>query len=308
MSPRQVGTSVDDALWFTVRGATLTIPLLWTAWLAFVAIATWPLVERLGAAGTTLVIAALGWCMARHLPSPIEWLRRYHVDDTEVTAMGPGAAVRRLAWSRVHTLTQERHTLRVAGDGVVMRLPYRPLVLRGAWGTMLARVVPALADELWTLLEEGEQVRLAPSPEPATATLAWWMWAPMAVSAAVVPDWGGLAVAAGLALCERAVATGRARSGAITLHRTGVAIRRRVRALFAAWPRAEVVSDPDGLVVGVAQGEAGRVRTALPNFWAAAAVIQMKAQLGVRANATVHFRARLGEDGFAVVGEVEPSA
>jgi hypothetical protein len=77
--------------------------------------------------------------------------------------------------------------------------------------------------------------------------------------------------------------------------------------VFAAWPRAEVVHGPHGLVVGT-QGGSGRVPRALPNFWAAAAVIQMKAQLGLRANAAVHFRVRLDEDGFAVVGEEEPGA
>ena len=62
------------------------------------------------------------------------------------------------------------------------------------------------------------------------------------------------------------------------------------------------------LVVGVTHGVATRVSRTVTNFWAAAPVIQLKAQLGLRANATVHFRVRVGGDGFAVIGEVDPAA
>jgi hypothetical protein len=63
-----------------------------------------------------------------------------------------------------------------------------------------------------------------------------------------------------------------------------------------------------GLLVGMADGPCGKVLTGLPNFWAAAPVIEMKAQLGPHAPATVHFRVRMQPGGVAVVGEVEPTA
>src|SRR6185295_17106493 len=173
------------------------------------------------------------------------------------------------------TLTQERRTLRVAGDGQTIRVPLAPLVRGQAWGVVVARVIPLLADELWALLEEGEQVRLAPPLDPPTRTLAWWALAPAAV--AVVAGAGplGLLVAIAVVAGERAVGLLRVQAGAVTIHRAGVALRTWARRVFASWPRAEVVHGPEGLVVGVSDGFSGRVATALPNFWAAAAVIQL---------------------------------
>ncbi len=298
-------TTVNDALWLTVRGTSGPVALGWLVWMAVAGLAAGPLAAHLGPAGAVLLLGAVGWLLASRLAPPVEWLRRYHVDDAEVTAMGPGTIVRRLAWSRVHTLTQQRGTLTVVGDGLVIRLPERPLVQSRLWGTLLARIVPDLADELWVLLEEGEQVRLVPSPEPRTGVLGWWAYAPVLVAAACGCGVAGLAVGMGVALLERTLAFGRARAGTVTLHRTGVALRSRIRSLFAAWPRAEVVHESDGLVVGVPHGASARVPAALPNFWAAAAVIQLRAQLGLRAGASVHFRARIGDDGFAVVGEID---
>ena len=298
-------TTVDAALWLTLRGTSAGVPLAWIVLLATVALATGPATATLGPAGAVLAIGAVGWLLASRLPSPLEWLRRYHVDDGEVTAMGPGKLVRRVPWSRVHTLTQERRALKIVGDGLVIRLPTRPLIRSGAWGALLAHVVPDLADELWVLLEEGEQVRLAPSPEPTTMNLVWWAWTPTLLGAALGSGSAGIVVAFGLAVLERAIAVGRARAGTVTLHRTGMVLRARIRGLFAAWSRAEVAHEPDGLIVAIPQGASARVPTALPNFWAAAAVIQLRTQLGLRAGGTVHFRAHIGNDGFAVVGEVE---
>src|SRR5205085_7782195 len=116
------------------------------------------LVAYVGAAGVVLAVVGLGWLIGTRIAAPLEWLRRYHLDDVELTAMGPGTRVRRIPWSRVHTLTQERRTLRVAGDGQMMRVPLAPVVRGGAWGAVVARVIPELADELWALLEDGEQV------------------------------------------------------------------------------------------------------------------------------------------------------
>ena len=295
-------------LWVTVAGAPAWVPIGWAAWMGLMAAAVPALVGRVGAAGTVLAVTGIGWLVARRLSAPLEWLRRYHLDDVETTAMGPGALVRRIPWARVHTLTQERHTLCIAGDGHSISVPLAPIVRAQAWATVVARVIPDLADELWALLEEGEPVRLAPSLDPPTRTLAWWAWMPAAVAAIAGAGLLGALVAVALAAAERAVALLRVRTGSVTIHRAGVALRTWARGVFASWPRAEVVHGPDGLVVGVAEGAFGRVPTALPNFWAAAAVIQLKAKLGLRAGASVHFRVRVGDDGVAVVGEIEPGA
>src|SRR2546426_899811 len=83
--------------------------------------------------------------------APAEALRRYHLDEGEVIAMGPGRAVRRLAWSEVVTLTEARHALAVEGGGARVRLPLAAPV-RSA---LLARVAAGLAADLWALLDEG---------------------------------------------------------------------------------------------------------------------------------------------------------
>jgi hypothetical protein len=290
-----------------MRGASARVPLGWLGWVVAAALAAPHLAGWVGPVGAVIALLAAGWLAARHLPSPGDWLRRYHLDDAEITAMGPGRAVVRLPWSRVHTLVQERHALRLAGDGTTVRLPLPPLLEARAWQAVLARVVPDLADEMWTLIDDGEAVRLVPPLDPPAPALAWWAWAPVLVACAVAAGGTGLAAALGLALAERAVAWLRTRERTVTLQRAGVLLRRRARGLFASWAHAEVTPGPRGLVVGARQGVCGRVETAVPNFWAAAAVIQMKAKIGPRA-AAVHFRVRLGEKGFAVVGEVEPGA
>jgi hypothetical protein len=308
MTPRTAPPPVERTLWLTIPGARAGVPVGWLASMTVAAMAAPAVVGWLGSAGAVIVMLAVGWLVARRVPSPLEWLRRYHLDDTEVTAMGPGSTVRRLPWCRVHTFTQERRRLTLVGDGTAISVPLLPVVRAGAWGAVLARVVPELADELWALLEDGEPVRLAPPLDPPTTALLWWAYAPALLAGTVGAGATGAAIAIVLAAAERVVALLRVRAGAVTIHRAGVALRTWVRGVFASWPRAEVVHGPHGLVVGVTQGASGRVPTALPNFWAAAAVIQMKAQLGLRANATVHFRVRVGEDGFAVVGEIEPAA
>jgi hypothetical protein len=301
-------TTVDSVLWLTLRGAAGVLPVVWLAWLVVAVLAAPPLVAALGPAGGVLVILAGGWLAACRLQSPLEWLRRYHLDDAEVTVMGPGQRVRRLPWCRVQGFTQERQALRLEGGGLALRLPLLPLVRAGAWERVLARVVPELASEMWALLDEGEALRLAPPHDPPLRGLAPWAYLPALAACVAAAGPIGLAVGTAVALAERTVGWLRVRAGAVMLHRTGVALRKRMRGLFVAWPRAEVTSLPRGLVVGVADGAVGVVSSALPNFWAAAAVIEMKARLGARADAAVHFRARLGSGGFSVVGEVEPTA
>jgi hypothetical protein len=304
---------VDDtahehrALWLTLRGASGAVPILWLAWCAALTFVAPTFVDPLGPAGVAVLGLAGGWAFARWLPVPVEWLRRYHLDDQEVTAMGPGRRVRRLPWAIVSGITQDRRALRLEGDDVAIRLPLRGLVAAGAWGVVLARVVPQLAEEMWSLLEEGEQVRLAPAVEPSTRALAWWAWVPLAAAFVAAPGMTGPKVALGLAVAERLVAFLRTRIRAVALHRAGAAVRSRLWRLVVAWPRLEVERTPNGLLLGVQGRPYALVASGLPNFWAAAPVIEMKAHLGARAGATVHFRVRLAEDGPAVVGEVESS-
>jgi len=295
------------ALWLTLRGAAGAVPILWLAWCAAVTIVVPTFVERLGPAGVAVLGLGGGWAFARWLPAPVEWLRRYHVDDQEITAMGPGRRVRRLPWAAVGAITQDRRALRLEGDDLTIRLPLRPLIAAGAWGAVLARVVPQLAEEMWSLLEEGEQVRLAPPVEPSTRALAWWAYGPVAAALVPAPATGALEIAVALAACERLAAFLRTRARAVGLHRAGAAVRSRLRRLVVSWSRLEVERTAHGLLLAVHGRTCGLVASGLPNFWAAAPVIEMKAHLGPRAGATVHFRVRLEEDGPAVVGEVESS-
>jgi len=303
-----MSTTVEGVLWLTVPGASAGAALGWLAWVGGAALAAPLLVDRLGAAGAVLVIVAAGWVLARHAPAPVEWLRRYHLDDAEVTAIGPGARVRRLPWSSVETLTQERRWLRVEGGGMTVTLPLHAILRGGAFGAVLARVVPEQAGEMWALLEEGEELRLAPRADPAARALALWGYLPALPACVAGAGGAGLAVAVGLAVAERAAARLLAWAGRVTLDRSGVTFRRRGRAIFLPWPRAEVMRAPRGLLVGVKGSASDLVTSALPNFWAAAPVIDLKARLGPYAGARVHFRVRLADGGPAVVGEVDPTA
>jgi hypothetical protein len=300
--------TIDERpLWFTVPGAPRWVPALWLGWMLGAPLVGGALLGAYGPAGALVVVGAIGWMLARRLPAPRESLCRYHLDDVELTAMGPGRRVRRLPWSAIDTLTQERRVLRLEGDGATIRLPLRPLVESAAWGAVLARTVPALAGEMWALLEEGEPVRLAPSLDPPTSGLFWWAWAPATLTALAAAGGAGLGLLAALALAERAVALVRTRARAVALHRGGAGVRRRLWATIVSWPRLEVVRVPDGLLLTSHGRTCGLVRCGLPNFWAAAPVIEMRAHLGPRAGATVHFRVRVAADGPAVVGEVESS-
>src|SRR5262249_58603678 len=97
-------------------------PLGWLAWLAAVATFAPLVAERIGLAGALLVVLGAGWVLARQVPAPIEWLKRYHLDDAEVTVLGPGERVRRLPWSAVENLTQEPRHLALRGGGTTIRL------------------------------------------------------------------------------------------------------------------------------------------------------------------------------------------
>jgi len=194
----------------------------------------------------------------------------------------------------------------VEGEGIVIRLPLGPVIESGAWGHVLAHVVPALADEMWAQIEDGEQVELAPGLDPATGPLAWWAWLPALGACLAASGVAGAGVVLALVVFERGAALLRARVRAVALHRAGAGFRFRLWRFLVAWPRIDVLRVPGGLVLGVHGRTCNLTASGLPNFWAAAPVIEMKAHLGPRTGATVHFRVRLAEDGPAVVGEVEP--
>jgi len=290
---------VERPLWLTVPGASAAVLLAWVVWLILAALAPALLAASLGPAGAMLAVVTLGWWLARRAPEPGEALRRYHLDEAEVIAMGPGRAVRRLPWSEVVTLTETRHALVLDGRGTRLRLPLAAAV-RSA---LLDRVAAGLAAELWALLDEGETVRLGPATDPLPRALAWWVYAPALAAGLAGAGSAGLAVALVVALVERGVAGFRRRASSVTLDRGGV----RVGRVVVPWSDAEVRRTEGGLLIGARGGACVLVPTRVANFWAAMPVIETKAQLGPYP-ATVRFRVRRGDRGLALVGEVEPTA
>jgi hypothetical protein len=291
------------ALWLTLPGASPVVAVAWLAWVAASALGAPLLVTLLGPAGAVLAVLVAGWMIARRAPAPSACFRRYHLDDAEVMALGPGRAVHRLPWSSVVTLTEERGGLTLAGSRLRLSLP------RDAqgWSALLTRVVAGLADEMWALVEEGEEVRLAPRIEPSAAALAWWAWLPALLACAGGAGAAGLALGAGFVLAERGVAHLRRRAGVVALGPRGLTLRARGRRVLVPWADADLVRTPQGLFVAVPGGACGLVARGLPNFPAAAAVIETKARLGP-CPATVHFRVRVADGQLAIVGEVEPMA
>ncbi len=289
----------ERPLWLTVPGASAAVALAWVPWLALAALAPSLVGAYLGSAGAMLAVVTVGWLLARSAPEPSEALRRYHLDEAEVIAMGPGTAVRRLPWSAVVTLTEARHALVLEGHGARLRLPLAAAV-RSA---LLARVAAGLAAELWALLDEGETVRLGPATDPLPRALAWWVYAPALAAGLAGAGSAGLAVALVVALVERGVAGLSRRASSVTLDGGGVRLGRVV----VPWSDAEVRRTEGGLLVGARGGACVLVPTRVANFWAAMPVIETKAQLGPY-SATVRFRVRQGDRGLALVGEVEPAA
>jgi hypothetical protein len=300
--------AVDDRtpLWLTLRGASHGLVLVWSGWMLGAAGLAAAIARTAGPAGAVLTVLAAGWVLARWLAVPPECERRYHLDDEELTVVGPGPRVRRIAWQDITSITQERTRLRVCGPGVSADLPLQPLLDGEAWFEVLRRVVPVIAAEMWTALED-QVVRLAPNLAPPTRSLAWWAYAP-ALLACMATGRDGLILALVIAACERTVALMRSRGRAIALHPAGLSLRGggpRRGGMFVPWNRAEAEPTPGGLRVMLVDRGAGVVSSAVPNFWAAAAVIQLRARLGADAPHEVHFRVRVMDGGLAVVGEVE---
>lgn len=308
MSARAIPTNVGDVLWMTVPGASRLLGVGWLAWMSLAFLAAPWAATHIGPAGTVVTVLAVGILFAVGAPTPWAGLHRYHLDDVEAVAMGPGRHVLRLPWTSVERLTQDRQTLRLDGGGTTVRLPLVPLLHDDALAAVLARVVPDLAAEMWSRLEDGEAIRLVPPTSPSPRLLAWWAWAPTMLACAGTASPVALALALLLVGVERLIAFGRSHAQAVTLHRLGLTIRPRLRRMVIPWGRTEIMAARTGLLVGAPDGPCGRVLTALPNFWAAAPVIEMRSQLGPHAPATVHFRVRMQGGGVAVVGEVEPSA
>jgi hypothetical protein len=291
-------------LWVTLRGAPARLLGSWLAWTVAAVVAATAVGGMFGTGGLVVGILTGGWWLARRHSSPLDWMRRYHLDDTEVIALGPWRRVQRITWAQVEHVTQERHALVLAGAGRHVALPLRPLLATSAWGPVLARVVPTLAAEIWERLEAGA-VRLVPHADPPAASLVWWAYVPAALACAVTHDPAALVLAVGLAIGERIAAWAIGRARACVLQPAGIDVRGRHGRIFVPWAHALVTPATDGLGVSVPGNDPGIVPTAAPSFWAAAAVIELRAQLGPNYAADVSFRVRFENGGIAVVGEVE---
>jgi hypothetical protein len=287
-----------------MRGASARVLLEWTAWTGGCVLAGTLAHALVGNAGVLVGILTGGWLLARWRASPLEWLRRYHVDDVEVLALGPWRQIRRIAWAQIEHVTQERHALVLAGAGRTVPLPLRALLATAAWGPILARVVPGLASEIWERLEAGV-VRLVPHADPPLASLLWWAWVPAGLAWTTTHEPMALAVAVALAGGERVLAWLVGRARACELQPAGIEVRGARGRVFVPWAHALVTPAADGLGVAVPGHDPGFVPTAAPSFWAVAAVIELRAQLGPHYAADVHFRVRYEDGGIAVVGEIE---
>ena len=301
-------TSVERSLWLTVPGARAWLALGWLLWLGLALLFAPRVGVMLGPGGAAIGFLAAGWAFARALPPPVECFRRYHLDDDEVTAIGPGAKVRRLAWDRVETVTQRGGVLGLAGDGIRIAVPFRRLAETSLWSAALARVVPELATDVWDRLEDGEEVRLAPVLDPAWTTLTWWAWGPTAVASVAIGGASALGIAAVLASAERVVVFALAHARRIRLDRAGIAIRDGRRGRVIPWSRVEVARVEQGIRVADRDGAATVIRAGLRNFWIALPVIELRATLAPHCPSRVTFRARCADGGLAVVGEVDTVA
>ena len=299
--------SADTAttpLWICLRGAPVRVIAQWLAWTVAAVTVAMAVGGVFGPAGVVVGILTGGWCLARHRSTPVDWARRYHLDDAEVIALGPWRRMQRITWAQVEHVTQERHALVLTGAGRTVALPLGPLLATSAWGPVLARVVPTLAAEIWERLEGGA-VHLVPHADPPTGSLLWWAYVPSALAVLVTGDPMALLIAVGLAAGERFGAWMIGRARACVLQPGGIDVRGPRGRIFVPWAHALVTPATDGIGVSVPGHDPGFVPTAAPSFWAAAAVIELRAQLGPNYAADVHFRVRFENGGIAVVGEVE---
>jgi hypothetical protein len=298
--------SDERPLWLTLPGASPWVAVGWVAWVGAVGVMAALVAPVLGPAGPLIGILAGGWLLARRMPMPVECFRRYHLDRDELTVMGPGRIVQRLPWDQVRSLTQGRHALELAGPGLSAALPVDALYDTDTWFEVLGRVVPTVAADLWAVAEDGE-FRLMPPLDPPTRSLAWWAYVPAVTACLVGVGIAGAILTVALAAGERLVSLLRARRGAVTVQPDGVSFRAGRAGAFAPWSNADAAPAAGGLRVTFPRGGSELVPASLPNFWPAAAVIQLRAKLGPDCPAVVYFRVHLQDGGLAVIGEVEAS-
>lgn len=304
MDQADEGQERGTVLWLTLRGAEPSLAVMWVVWMLAAPLLAFLCLDGFGPAGVLVPVFVGGWLLARHVPPPSEAARRYHLDDLEVTVLGPGRAVRRIPWDAVQSVTQQRETLELSTPMGAVRLPLKALRHTAAWAPVLVRVVPRVAAVLWTRLEVGA-VRLRPSLEPSTGALAWWMWLPLAAACLAAAGLPGAVVAIVASAAERGVRWLMARARGATLQGRGITVLGPRGRRFVAWPDAVVTASADGLGIGRPGQDGGLVPVDATDFWAAAPVIELRAQLGPDCPSEVSFRARLEDGGVAVVGEID---
>lgn len=292
-----------SSLWLTLPAPARSAALAWLAWTAAAALAGRFLVPAAGPLGVALAVVVAGIWLARRLPAPDECLCRHHLDDAEITRLGPGRSVARLEWSEIASCAQGRHALVVRGGGRRMALPLPVLIERAGWAAVLSRVVPGRAEALWQALDGGAVV-LVPAVDPPLARIAAWCWGP-AIAVTIGAGDPNVALLAGtLAALERAVVHVRRRLRTVVLQPGGVVVAGSHGRFFAPWDGLTVEPAADGLTVRSPRGT-GLVPADIEDFWAAAAVIELHAQLGYRQPDVVRFRVHVDGTEIAVVGEVE---
>jgi hypothetical protein len=296
-------TSPASTLWLTLPAPSRAVLAGWIVWTLVAAVGGQALAAAVGPLGVAMATVVVGLWLAHRLPGPLDCLCRHHLDDVEVIRLGPGRAIARLEWSEVTSCGQGRHALLLAGAGRRLSVPLPALVARAGWGAVLARVVPGRAEALWQALDGGT-VRLVPAVDPTMGRIAAWCWAPaLGMTLGTGEPLVGV-VALALAGLERAVVHVRRRLRTVVLQPGGLVLAGSHGRFFAPWDGLMVEPAPHGLTVRSPRGT-GFVPADLDDFWAAAAVIELHAQLGFRQPDLVRFRVHVDGTEIAVVGEVD---
>src|SRR4029079_10297457 len=94
-----------STLWLMLPALPRALLGAWIAWMVVAALGGHLLIGAVGPFGTAIAVVVAGVWLARQLPGPLECLCRHHLDDTEITRLGPGRSVTRLEWSEVRSCT-----------------------------------------------------------------------------------------------------------------------------------------------------------------------------------------------------------